>query len=132
MWVRAFALILGLLFLLSGIAGFVPRFLTPTGEGNPLLFGLFPTNSAHNLVHAAWGVWGIVAFGAYARARLYARITAVVYFVLAVMGLILPLSTVFGLMPVYGYDVWLHLLIAILAAIFGFARIDGTDIVRTS
>ncbi len=117
---RYFSLILGILLLVSGVAGFVPRFLTPTGEGNPLLFGLFATNAVHNVFHMLWGVWGLVAFGRVERARLYARVSAAVFAVLAVMGLILPLSTVFGLMPVYGYDVWLHALIAIASAIAGF------------
>ena len=37
------------------------------------------------------------------------------------MGLIQVLSTTFGLIPLYGHDVWLHALLAIVAAYFGFA-----------
>jgi hypothetical protein len=36
------------------------------------------------------------------------------------MGLVPALHTAFGLMPVYGHDVWLHGLEALLAAYFGF------------
>jgi hypothetical protein len=40
--------------------------------------------------------------------------------VLAVMGLVPGLDTTFGLVPIYGHDVWLHALLAGVAAYFGF------------
>ena len=42
-------------------------------------------------------------------------------------GLIPGLNTMFGLMPIHGNDVWLHALIAIAAAYFGFAPVRATD-----
>jgi hypothetical protein len=36
------------------------------------------------------------------------------------MGLIPGLSTLFGLVPLFGHDVWLHALTAIIAAWFGY------------
>jgi hypothetical protein len=54
-------------------------------------------------------------------ARLYARIVAISYAILAVMGLIPALNTVFGLIPLHGHDVWLHALLAAAAAYFGWA-----------
>ena len=54
-------------------------------------------------------------------ARLYARGVAVIYALLAVMGLIPGLNTTFSLVPIYGHDAWLHALLAIVAAYFGFA-----------
>jgi Domain of unknown function (DUF4383) len=69
---RYFALIYGIVFLLVGIAGFIPGLVTPL-EADPSLaitassshlFGLFPVNLLHNLVHvasasAAWWATGI-------------------------------------------------------------------------
>ena len=46
---------------------------------------------------------------------------------LTVMGLIPGLNTTFGLIPIHGNDVWLHALIAIAAAYFGFAPVRATD-----
>ena len=135
--VRYFALIYGIVFLIVGIAGFVPGLVTmadPAADvtadaGFGRLFGLFPINWLHNLVHIAFGIWGLAAYRTFSAARLYARAVAVIYAILTVMGLIPVLNTTFGLIPLYGHDVWLHALLAIVAAYFGFApahQVGGT------
>ncbi|MGD9507198.1 MAG: DUF4383 domain-containing protein [Geminicoccaceae bacterium] len=55
------------------------------------------------------------------RSRSFAKLTAVVYAVVAVVGSIPGLGTVLGILPLYGHDAWLHALITIVAAYFGFA-----------
>jgi hypothetical protein len=142
--VRYFALAMGILFVLVGVAGFIPGLVmapemsvgdAPAGAEAPAaevavegmfgrLLGLFPINWLHNLVHIAFGIWGLVAYRDFSGARLFARAVAVIYAVLAVMGLIPVLQTTFGLIPLYGHDVWLHLVIAAVAAYFGFARVE--------
>jgi Domain of unknown function (DUF4383) len=127
--VRYFALVYGIVFLVVGIAGFVPGLVTmaqPTPEmaaeaAFGRLFGLFPINWLHNLVHVAFGIWGLAAYRTFAAARVYARGVAIIYGILTVMGLIPVLNTTFGLIPLYGHDVWLHALLAIVAAYFGWA-----------
>jgi hypothetical protein len=54
-----------------------------------------------------------------------------VYAVLAVAGLIPGINTVLGLIPVHGNDVWLHALLAAVAAYFGFVR-HAEDEVRVA
>lgn len=132
MAIRYFALVYGVVFLLVGIAGFIPGLVTepqPTTEADlepaGLLFGLFPVNLLHNLVHIAFGIWGLAVFRSLSGARLYARSVAVIYAVLAVMGLIPVLQTTFGLIPLYGHDVWLHAVLAVVAAYFGWAARAG-------
>lgn len=127
---RYFALIVGIFFLVVGILGFIPAFVAlPVGaphialhQGYGYLMGLFPVNFVHNLVHIAIGVWGIASYSRYDRARVYARSIAVVYGVLAVLGLFPGADTLFGLVPLYGHDIWLHAITAIVAAYFGFVR----------
>jgi hypothetical protein len=134
--VRYFALVYGIVFLLVGIAGFVPGLVTPPQAGPDLtvatgfgrLFDLFPVNVLHNLVHLAFGVWGLAAYRTFSAARLYARSVAVIYAVLAVMGLIPMLNTTFGLIPLYGHDVWLHILLAAIAAYFGWAPVRSEEL----
>jgi Domain of unknown function (DUF4383) len=140
---RTFALILGIVLLLVGILGFVPGLVshmepaTGAAPGDPgaapgtavvqsygYLLGLFPINALHNLFHIVWGIFGIVAYRGLSGARTFAKATAIVYGLLTIMGLIPGLNTVFGLIPVYGHDVWLHALIALAAAYFGFAHRD--------
>lgn len=43
-----------------------------------------------------------------------------IYGVFVVMGLIPGLLTVFGLVPLHSHAIWLHLLLAGVAAYFGF------------
>ncbi len=146
---RTFALILGIVLILTGVAGFIPGLVTGVepaatdaapGAAAPAatdvavashghLLGLFPTNALHNLFHLAWGIFGVVAYRSFRNARVFAQATAVVYGVLTVMGLIPGLNTTFGLIPLYGHDVWLHALIAIASAYFGFARAADADAV---
>ena len=134
-YVRYFALVYGIVFLLVGIAGFVPGLVTPlqeapgltVGAGSGLLFGLFPVNVLHNVVHLAFGVWGLAAYRTFSAARLYARGVAVIYGLLTVMGLIPLLNTTFGLIPLYGHDVWLHALLALVAAYFGWALVRAEE-----
>lgn len=132
---RYFALIMGIAFLAVGILGFVPALVTPPeGEaallieaGHGLLFGLFPVNVVHNLIHLAFGVWGVVVWRAFTPSRIYARSVAIIYAVLAVMGLIPVLRTTFGLVPIHGNDIWLHAVIAIVAAYFGYASVTTVE-----
>jgi hypothetical protein len=133
MLTRRFAQVLGAVFLLVGIMGFIPALLTnpanhPHGD-HPLtvtafdgyLLGLFHVNVLHSAVHVLFGVMGLLMGARWETARLYARIVAVAYALLAVMGLVPALNTVFGLIPIHGHDVWLHAAIAAVAAYFGFA-----------
>jgi hypothetical protein len=134
--VRYFALVYGIAFLLVGIAGFVPGLTTPPEAGADVavatefgrLFGLFPVNVLHNLVHIAFGIWGLAAYRTVAAARIYARSVAVIYAVLAVMGLIPTLNTMFGLVPLYGHDIWLHAMLALVAAYFGWAPLRAEPV----
>jgi hypothetical protein len=49
---------------------------------------------------------------------------AVIYALLTVMGLVPALYTTFGLIPLYGNDVWLHAVLALVAAYFGWMNRD--------
>ena len=126
---RTFALIFGIVFLLAGISGFVPGVLHPVhadappltvNSGYGLVFGLLPVNILHNLVHVLFGILGLIAFAGVFSPRTYAKIIAIFYGLLVVLGLIPATNTLFGLVPIYGNDVWLHLVLGAIAAYFGF------------
>lgn len=136
MSVRSFALLMGAIFIIAGLAGFVPAFVTqpPIRPGDELvvtgahglLFGLFPVNWVHNLIHLAFGLWGVAAWGGWAgTARMYLRAVAVIYALLVVMGFIPVLRTTFGLAPLYGHDIWLHAVLALAAGYYGFIHRDA-------
>lgn len=126
---RRFATILGLLLLAAGFAGFLPFLIWPAQGGalamdsnHGLLLGIFPVNAAHNGVHILFGLWGLAAARSAGGAMFYARAVAILYALLTLVGMIPGLDDLFGLMPLYGNDLWLHLGIAATAAYFGWAH----------
>ena len=144
MTTRRFAFLLGLFFVLAGIAGFLPFLAYPEagvtladnaiaapahghailGTGDAMLFGLFPVNAAHNGVHILFGLWGLAAARSRRGALFYARAVAIIYALLAIAGLLPLTQTGFGLVPLYAKDVWLHGLIALGGLYFGWATHD--------
>jgi uncharacterized protein DUF4383 len=126
---RWFALVFGIVFLLAGASGFIPGMLHPVPAGAPPLavsmgygfvMGLLPVNVLHNLVHVLFGILGVVAYAGSFAPRVYAQIVAVSYGLLVVLGLLPATHTLFGFVPIYGNDVWLHLALGAVAAYFGF------------
>ena len=124
-----FALFIGMAYLAGGILGLVPEALIPApAEAPPVtvkllygyLLGLFPVNVLHSAVHLAIGAWGIAAWRGLSHPLVYARSLALFYGALAVMGLIPGMSTLFGMLPIHGHDVWLHAGSAAIAAYFGW------------
>lgn len=134
---RIFALVTGILYLGVGIMGFIPALVSQpatlpdlaidvgTTAGYGYLMGLFPVNVLHNVVHLVVGLTGIAASIALDSSRTYARGLAVFYGVLAVMGIIPVANITFGLIPIYGNDVWLHAVTAAIAAYYGFFASPG-------
>jgi hypothetical protein len=140
---RYCALALGIIFLLLGLAGFIPAFVSlpgtnasyvPSGTaadaysfGFGYLFGLFPTNFLHNLVHCAVGLLGIASSTSYSGARIFNIFFAVAYIAIAIMGLLPITNTTFGLMPIFGNNIWFNALTAIAALYYGIIVPGKTD-----
>lgn len=130
MGTRYFALGAGIVYLLVGLMGLLGLGLAQPLANDPTLaintqygrlLGLFPVNVLHNIVHLAIGAWGLASYRSFSGARAFARGLAILYALLAIMGLLpAPISTTFGLIPIFGNDVWLHAATAAVAAYFGF------------
>jgi hypothetical protein len=135
---RNFARIIGIMFLAVGVLGFVPGLKTPPPLSAPhlaveggygLLLGLFPVNWVHNIVHLGIGVAGWTSSRSMIDARKFARGLTLLYGGLAVMGVIPGLNSTFGLIPLFGHDIWLHAVVAATAAYFGFGqRMEAMEI----
>ena len=132
---RTFALVWGIVFLMLAATGLIPGLLQPPSGADPDLavdamhgraLGIFPVNILHTLVHLAFGIWGVIAYRDWGKARAYAKAVAVIYALFVVMGLVPGLNTTFGLVPLHGNDVWLHIFLAVPAAYFGFIHRDDT------
>jgi len=136
---RTFAFVAGILYLGAGILGFIPGITSPPPTGAPqlavessygYLLGLFPINVLHNLVHIGIGAWGLLAYNSGVRARTFAVSIAVIYGLLAILGLFPPAHTLFGFVPLFGHDVWLHAGTALIAGYFGFLAPPEVTVVR--
>jgi hypothetical protein len=83
------------------------------------LFGL-SVNLPDSVVYLAIGAWGITAWRRWTGPRAFSATLAIVFGALALMGLIPGLSTLFGMLPLQGLDIWLHGGTAVLAAYFAW------------
>jgi hypothetical protein len=118
--VQVAATVVGAVFLLVGIAGFVPGITTDYDrlgfaghQSGALLLGLFAVSVLHNLVHAAFGVAGLVLSRTPAGARNFLVYGGIVYAVLWLYGLLVDHGSPANFVPVNTADNWLHLLLAV-------------------
>lgn len=119
--IQRVATISGVIFILVGLLGFTPAgmgLMQMSGGNAGMLLGMFPVNALHNAVHMLFGVWGLWAGRSASRSVTYALGSGAAYLVLAVLGIFT--DTLLGIVPIGGYDVYLHLVLALVLAAFGF------------
>ena len=136
---RYFALGAGVVYALVGVVGLLGIMLSPYAGPDlavtaqqGLLMGLFPVNVLHNIVHLAVGLAGLAAYRSYNGSRGFARGLAIFYGLLTILGLLPFTNTTFGLIPIFGNDVWLHAVSAAVAAYFGWAAHENAEYVSAS
>ena len=120
------ALIVGIVFLIVGIAGFIPG-LTHSAEhlhgagaaSEALLLGLFQVSVLHNVVHLLFAVAGIALAASPRASRLYLIIGGLAYLVVWLYGLIAVGNEQLNFLPVNNADNWLHLGLAIGMVLLG-------------
>lgn len=130
--VQRVAQIFGIIFILIGLLGFfVPGGMDMNADmtTSGMLLGMFPVNLLHNVAHLLLGVWGVLASRSFGGAKSYATIAGGLYLVLAVLGFVAP--TTFGLMPIGGNDIWLHLVLAVALLYFGLTSRETTTAAAT-
>lgn len=128
---RTFTLVVGIVFLVAGVLGFIPGitlnhvlgFIPGNTGGHEYLLGIFAVDTAHNLVNLVIGVVGIAAYY-WDRTRLYCQALAIVCLVIGVLGFIPALlygdGMLLGLFHVNVADNVLYLVVGGLAAYLGF------------
>ena len=126
--VQTVARLVGLVFLLVGVAGFIPGITTNLydglefagNEGNAELLGLFQMSVLHNIVYALFGV-GILMAATPSGARTFLLGSGALYVVLFLMGIVGGGDWV----PINDADNWLHLGLA--AGLTGLGLITNRD-----
>jgi heme/copper-type cytochrome/quinol oxidase subunit 3 len=125
---RVCALILGIIFLLLGVIGFV----TPpeNSTGVQAIFTIFDSDTIHNVFYVIVGLLGIISSftGQY---RTFNKVFGVVFIIWALLGLIPALyfpagaygtdkGLFLGLTHLNAGDHVLHLITGVIAAVVGF------------
>ena len=113
--VQSVARLVGVVFLLVGIAGFIPGLTTDLYEGLEFagddgtseLLGLFEVSVLHNIVHGLFGLAGLALAATASGARTYLLGGGAIYCGLFVLGLLGGGDWI----PVNDADNWLHLLL---------------------
>ena len=131
--IHAFAATVGLVFLLVGVAGFIPgltsnsdelKFAGP--ESGAELFGVFETSVLHNVVHLLFGV-GLLAAARASWSRLYLIGGGIAYLGVALYGLLVDHDSDANFLPINDADTALHVVLALLMLLLG---VVGTRLSR--
>jgi hypothetical protein len=130
--VQKAAAIVGVVFLLVGVLGFIPGITTNFGDlsfaghdSDAKLFGLFQVSILHNIVHLLFGIAGLALARTASQARTYLVFGGVIYLVLFVYGLIVGQESAANFVPVNTADDILHLILGIGMIGLGLALTRG-------
>jgi hypothetical protein len=122
------ATVVGAVFLLVGILGFIPGITTDYDQmsfagrdSGAMLLGLFMVSILHNIVHLVFGVAGLALGRRLEGARSYLIVGGVVYLVLWLYGLVIDHHSAGNFVPVNNADNWLHLLLGLGMVVLGIA-----------
>jgi len=118
--VQLAALVVGVVFLLVGVAGFIPGITTQYDqmsfaghESEALLLGIFQVSVLHNVVHLLFGVAGVALARTFNGSRGYLVGGGLIYGVLFLYGLAVGHDSPANVVPLNDADNWLHLGLAI-------------------
>ncbi|MER6617762.1 DUF4383 domain-containing protein [Streptomyces xantholiticus] len=118
--VQRASMLVGAVFLLIGVLGFIPGITTDYGtlefaehHSEAKLLGLFQVSILHNLVHLLFGIAGLAMARAAATARTFLIGGGIIYLVLWVYGLIIDHDSAANFIPLNTADNWLHLVLGV-------------------
>ncbi|MGH3449236.1 MAG: DUF4383 domain-containing protein [Haloechinothrix sp.] len=118
--VRVAAIGIAAVFLLFGVLGFIPLFVSDFDEfafagheSQAFLLGAFQVSAVHNLVHLAFGIAGVVFARTASGARKFLIVGGLVYAVVWLYGLFVDFYSANNFLPVNVADNALHFLLAV-------------------
>ncbi|MFG1928859.1 DUF4383 domain-containing protein [Cryptosporangium sp. NPDC048952] len=118
--IQVAAVAVGAVFLLVGIASFVPGLtsdyhqMSAAGRlSHAKLLGFFEVSALHNAVHLLFGVVGVMLVRTPVSARCYLVGGGAIYLILWVYGLLIDQGSAANFVPVNTADNWLHLLLGV-------------------
>jgi len=112
------ALIFGIIYTLVGILGFVGGVGGTAAMQPTMLLNLFPINLLHNIVHLVIGIAGLLVAGNEGNAASYLKIFGWILILIGIVGIFW--KNPFGILPIGGIDVALHLITGVIFAYVGY------------
>jgi hypothetical protein len=135
--VNRIALTVGVVFLLVGIAGFIPGITTHYDtlsfaghHSEAKLLGVFQVSILHNIVHLLFGIAGIAMARRADAARLYLIGGGAVYLLLWIYGLAVSDTSSANFVPINTADDWLHFALGIGMIGLGVATTRRSDVAQ--
>jgi hypothetical protein len=126
------AALVGAVFLVVGIAGFIPGLTTNLYDGldgaghhgSAQLLGVFDVSVLHNAVHLLFGVAGLVLARTWTGAKTFLVGGGAIYLGLWLYGLVIDFDSSANFVPLNTADNWLHFLLGVgmIAAGLAFSR----------
>jgi hypothetical protein len=120
------ALLIGVIFLIVGVLGFVPGITTNYDEmelagheSRSELLGVFQVSILHNVVQLLFGVAGLVMARTITTARLFLVGGGLIYLVLWLYGVLIDRGQDENFVPVNDADNWLHLALGVVMVVLG-------------
>lgn len=121
------ARIVGIVFLVVGVLGFIPGITTNFGtlmfaghDSDAYLLGIFQVSILHNIVHLLYGVAGLVLARTFSGARNYFIWGGVIYLLIWLYGLFIPHDSGANFVPLNVGDNWLHVLLGLGMIAIGY------------
>jgi len=118
--VQAAAAVVGAVFLLVGILGFIPGITTGYDsmqaaghESHAELLGIFQVSILHNVVHLLFGAVGLAMSRTPSAARSFLIGGGAVYLVLWLYGLVVDKTSQANFVPLNTADDWLHFVLGL-------------------
>lgn len=124
MAVQGAALIMGAVFLVLGVLGFLPGITShydalawagPRSDAE--LFGVFATSGLHNVIHLAYGVAGLACARTYAAARAYLFSGGAILVGVWIYRMAVDHPHLSQLFPLNRADSWLHFALGVVMVV---------------
>jgi Domain of unknown function (DUF4383) len=118
--VQSVAMLIGVVFILVGILGFIPGITTnfdditfAGNESGAELLGIFQVSILHNIVHGLFGIVGLYLARTIDGARTFLIGGGAIYLALALYGIVIGTDSGANFVPLNGADNVLHILLGI-------------------
>lgn len=121
--IQKLAAVFGIVFLIVAIIGFLAPGGMAMQPADPAtaakVFGYFPVNLLHNVVHLLFGIWALASARSWGGSKQFFVSGGTIYLVLTIVGFLSP--TGFGIVPLGGTDIGLHCVLAIVMLAIGLS-----------